>query len=186
MAIVASFSGLAPRAILCRPFRASNRRRWRSLLGSRGSRPELYYVALFGLLIGGGGDRCLVLGARARAILCRPFRASNRRRWRSLLGSRGSRAELYDVALFGLGAKSFTALNGIPSYERTPLLRGLVGEGRPSLAWDGMAFRPTKKCRPYRSGSSQDHATPSCWRSADGITTETAVRGSRRHIIAAI
>ncbi len=137
--------GLALRARRCRPDRALVTRRRRSLVGFRGWRlgnsglaPELYDVALIGLLLRGGVGRWLVFGAGAldtrgsrRAIRCRPDRALVARRSRSLVGFRGRRPELYDVALMGL----------------------LVGGRRHSgLAARAIRCRPDRACRKILHG----------------------------------
>ena len=140
VAIGSRFSGLTPRAVRCRPFRARGMWWWRS-----------------------------VLGARRRAVRCRPFRARGMWWWRSVLGarapsctmspfsgsgnevavigSRGSRPELYDIALFGLGrsatpsgpkdGSSFARVRhsrgGVPGYLPRP--RRGRGMGVVSLAF---------------------------------------------------
>ena len=67
--------GARARAKRCRPFRAPDTRLCRSLIGSRGSRPQLYDVALTGLLILAVSIVDRFSGLSPRAIRCHPFRA---------------------------------------------------------------------------------------------------------------
>ncbi len=73
------FSGLAPRAIRCRPFRAQGSRRRFRFSG-------LYDVARSGLLVRAGAPR--FSGLAPRAVRFRPDRAAGTRQCRSFVGSR--------------------------------------------------------------------------------------------------
>ncbi len=120
----AEYSGLMPRAVRCRPYRA----RWmwcRSVSGTRGSRPELYDVARTGL--GACGvDRVAVLGARGPSCTMSPVPGSGHAVSIGLRYS-GLAPELYDVARTGLGAKAVS-----------------IG-----FRFSGLAARAVG-CRPYR------------------------------------
>ena len=124
--------------------------RFSGLALTRGSRPELYDVALIGLLMRGSVDRCSVLGARTstrgsrpRAIRCRPYR-QRREGFFALRRERGTsvlfRAELYSKVIApayqGLAPWLLTLdpIRG-PTRSRLPTFRSksVLGGSRPEL-----------------------------------------------------